>query len=170
MARSLFGWAALAALLLIHLTAAHAADRSSLAVEATGVTATGGHFALNMSVWNCTAHDITVDYMNLPWGQDTVGLVLYKGAGMGDVLTRGYPIEDSISRDVVVRAGQSISGDINLDLKFPQLLKIKDLSDVVVFWVYDGTKTRLPSMGTVGGMVLLTRKPPSRIDVVNPCR
>lgn len=127
-----------------------------ISVDAIGIQRSGGHFYLDMLVWNCSNKALTMDITNLPWGGWlTKGLVIYH-AFSGKTLQPVFPVEDFPETPYVIPAGGSVTGQIALNSYFPDLAKVKDGRDFVVFWVYQPRGEKGAPVGKkFGGMVPL---------------
>ena len=130
--------------------------RYPIAVEADGIERVDHHIYLDMRVWNCSDKPLNMDLFNLPWGGSLGrGLVIYQTYTQ-EVLRQVQPIEDFPERYYEIPPGKSVTGKIALDWYFPDLTKMKDVHNFVVFWVYQPLGQKGEPVGKkFGGMVSL---------------
>jgi hypothetical protein len=109
------------------------------------------HFALK----NVGDSPLQILRSDLPWDPHSTGLVVYWGrGGLGHSLDRWYTVQDTPGVEVTVLPGAEISGDMDLSLYFPDLKKIHDFSDLVIFWVYRPPSSK--QQPQFGGMLLVS--------------
>jgi hypothetical protein len=98
-----------------------------------------GHL-LRMTVSNQGTVPIEINRVWLPWGHLYTTLLVATLAT--DPVASSQPLERTImmanpmGQRVTISPGQSVSGDIDLDVQFAELAKVLSRSDVVVFWSY----------------------------------
>ncbi|HJW92175.1 MAG TPA: hypothetical protein VJ901_01025, partial [Thermoanaerobaculia bacterium] len=98
----------------------------------------------------------------LPWKRYGMLLIAAEDRSTGDILEQFRPVDDPTSETIVLPAGASLRGEIDLVDRFPTLpAKLKDV-DIVLFWSY---KPALENKGThrsLSGSTTISRLSNSR--------
>ena len=125
-------------LILSCLSFAVCAQGSGIKVTATGVEIKGGRHNLKMQVWNCTAHELEVPLLDLPWAGNTLGIVLYPAGKIRSTpLKELYTIADFPSVTIKIKPNGHIDGEAQLEPRFGDLSRYDTHGGLLVFWSYD---------------------------------
>lgn len=125
-------------LILSFLSFVVCAQGHSINVLSSGVEVKGGRHILKMQVWNCSNHAFEVPLVFLPWGGDSLGLVLYPaGKIRGAPLKEEYPIADFPPVRIKIKANGHVEGDVELEPRFGDLSRYDMGNGLLVFWSYD---------------------------------
>jgi hypothetical protein len=85
---------------------------------------------------NSSARSIELYKAMLPWKRYGMLLIAAEDRSTGDILEQFRPVDDPTSETIVLPAGASLRGEIDLVDRFPTLpAKLKDV-DIVLFWSY----------------------------------
>lgn len=119
------------------------------------ITESGTHY-LEMRVWNCSNRDIEVPLADLPWGQYTLGLVLYPGGKLaGEPLKESVPLADVPDTATKIPAKSYIDGKVDLDDRFHDISRYEKSENLLIFWEYDLSLITRGDSQIVGGMIPL---------------
>lgn len=125
-------------------------------VQPVGTVIESGKHYLKMRVWNCTNKDIDVPLADLPWGQHTLGLVLYPGGELaGEPLKESFPLADIPDTAVTIKLKNYVEGKIDLDYRFHDIARYEKRGALLIFWEYDLKFITGGNSQIVGGMVPL---------------
>jgi hypothetical protein len=125
-------------------------------VDASIIVGEKRDISIRYTFKNVGNSEIEILRSDLPWDPLAAVLVVYYGrGGLGQTLLRGNPIHDTGYEEIKIAAHGEISGDIDLNLYFSQLKKVKDLSDVIVFWSYDAKIQGDSEVRKFGGKLLV---------------
>ncbi|RUL68363.1 hypothetical protein [Dyella choica] len=125
-------------LILSFLSFVVCAQGHGINVLSSGVEVKGGRHILKMQVWNCSNHELEVPLVFLPWGGDSLGLVLYPAGKIRDTpLKEEYPIADFPPVRVKIKANGHVEGDVELEPRFGDLSRYDTSDGLLVFWSYD---------------------------------
>lgn len=142
--------------LVLFITCGTNAYTQEIFVQPAGTVIEGGRHYLKMQVWNCSDDDIEVPFANLPWGQYTLGLVLYPAGKLaGEPLRERIPIGDSPSTKIKIKAKGRVDGKIDLDYRFKDISRYKNSGSLLVFWAYDTSLITGGKPLFAGGMIPL---------------
>ena len=141
------------ALILFILSVTSAYGQTTL-VRPVGVTVENGRHYLEMKVWNCTNRDIAVPLADLPWGQNTLGLVLYPASRLaGEPLRESIPAADFPDTKIKIQAKGHVEGKVDLDSRFLGIAHYEGRGNLLIFWEYDLSLITGGNSRFVGGMV-----------------
>ncbi|UJJ55724.1 hypothetical protein [Rhodanobacter thiooxydans] len=113
----------------------------------------GRHY-FDLQVWNCTDRDIVVPLANLPWGQNTLGLVLYPAGRLaGEPLKESIPVADFPDSKIKIQAKGHVEGRVDLDSRFVGIARYAGRGNLLIFWEYDLSLIIGGNSQFVGGMV-----------------
>ena len=131
------------------------ARAAKVAIEVTAPSAQ----TLEVRLTNETATPITVPLHSLPWSSAYSALVIaVKTDAMGTVLDRSRPVDDPLVGTVTIQPSQTLTGQIDLNRRFPGLSDALKERDVIVFWSHQlqiGNGDPLPR---TSGWVLLPKQ------------
>src|SRR5258708_1940061 len=93
---------------------------------------------LRLTVRNDSTQAVTLYRFSLPWANTySTRIVALPAEGYGAPLQQtAFPIMDPTNSKVVLRPGQEIAGDIQLESRFDGLGELLHKGDVIVFWTY----------------------------------
>lgn len=138
-------------------------DAEDVRVLAKGAKVENEKIYLDLQVWNCSGKKIELSLADLPWGQNTTGVVVYAaGQRGGEALPAVLPIADFPDTKVSVDAMTPVEGRVDLSARFPKLSQYRKLDDLVIFWVYDMSLIKGGHEQYVGGMVPVVGSSTSR--------
>lgn len=141
------------ALILFILSMTSAYGQAFLVRPVGGVVENGRHY-FNVQVWNCTGRDVEVPLADLPWGQSTLGLVLYPAGRLaGEPLKESIPAVDFPSTKVRIQAKDHVEGRVDLDSRFLGISRYEGRGNLLIFWEYDLSLIAGGNSHVVGGMV-----------------
>jgi hypothetical protein len=148
----------LLALFVVPMTSAYG---QAFLVHPIGTSMEGGRHYLNMRVWNCTNHDVVIPLPNLPWGEHTLGLVLYTAPGKlaGEPLKQQTLIADFPDTKVKIQAKGYVDGRVDLESQFPDIPRYEKHVSLLIFWEYDVSLIAGGDSRFVGGMIPLGMPP-----------
>lgn len=127
-----------------------------VAVEAM---ATPAH-KLEMRLTNQSPGPITVFRNSLPWSSAYSALVVaVKTDAVGTAIDRSTPVDDPVVGTLTIQPGETLTGQIDLDRRFPGLSSGLKGRDVVVFWSHQLQTTGGEPLPRTGGWVLLSKQP-----------
>ena len=157
---------------LIGLSLVTSAICKDIYVQAERTAIDGSSATLRMRVWNCSDKKISFQLADLPWGQNTTGLVVFAaGKVAGEALPENMPIADFPEVKVTIPPASSVSGEIDLRARFLKLMQYKKFDDLVLFWVYDMSLLEGGGSRYVGGMLHFDSKKEMGSKVaINPCK
>jgi hypothetical protein len=96
-------------------------------------------------------------YNELPWGSQESMVIVAALAG-GRSLARDRPVEDPQARPMSLGPHSSLTGDIDLERRFPDIHHILKESDVQLFWAYEAPEAlHIPRWS--GGWILIPQQP-----------
>jgi hypothetical protein len=138
------------------LTEAKMMERETkVTVEVTAAPAR----TLEVRVTNETPTPITVFRHSLPWSSAySALLVAVKTDAPGTVLDRSRPIDDPIVGTVTIQPKETVTGEIDLDRRFPGLPDGLRERDVIVFWSHQLQTVDGDLLPRTGGWVLLPKQ------------
>jgi len=117
--------------------------------------------SLQVRLTNETRAPITVPRHSPPWANAYSALVVaVKTDASGTVLERSTPVDDPLVGSLTIQPGETLSGQIDLDRRFPGLADALMEHDVVVFWSFQLDPVDGTPLARAGGWVLLPRQPP----------
>lgn len=135
-------------------TSATIAKVDKFRVVAGNISQSNGEIYIKLTVWNCSAERVSIRLANLPWGGHSLGLVAYQAGQLaGDALKESTSIEDYPDKNIELAPFSTTSESINLTSRFPSLKRVRNLDNVVIFWVYDMTLLDPAESKYAGGMV-----------------
>lgn len=123
-----------------------------------------GDYRLQIALMNQTNRALSTYAHMLPWvGETSLILVAVKTDAVGTVLEKRAAIDDPGPGVITIRPNETLSGEVNLGSRFPDLRPALSERDVALFWSYqfratDGTR----SPRTGGFVLLLGRARPER--------
>ncbi len=124
-------------------------------VEATGTPAR----KLEMRLTNQSPGPITVFRHSLPWSSAYSALVVAVEAdAVGTVLDRSTPVDDPIAGALTIKPNETLTGQIDLDRRFPSLSHELKERDVIVFWSHQLQTTDGDPLPRTGGWTLLSKQ------------
>lgn len=86
---------------------------------------------------NHTSRAVSLRSDQLPWEwRYAMVMKAVKTDSVGTLLGEDYGISDPVPRTVIVKAGDSIRGSVDLDLRFPGLEEALKVTDVLLLWSY----------------------------------
>lgn len=93
----------------------------------------------------------------LPWGNHYSMLLVAVGAESGLTLERYWPIDDPGDKEVVLRRGEALSGEVDLTTRFVGFKEALEKEDIVLFWSFRLKHRQATRFERVGGWLLLAR-------------
>ena len=145
------------ALILFILSVTSAYGQTSL-VRPVGVSVEHGRHYFDMQVWNCSDHDIAVPLADLPWGQNTLGLVLYPAGRLaGEPLKESIPVSDFPDTRIKIQAKGHVEGRVDLNSRFLGIARYEGRGNLLIFWEYDLSLITGGNPQFVGGMIPFDR-------------
>jgi len=142
------------ALILFILSVTTAYGQTSLVRPVGVITVENGRHYFAMQVWNCTDRDIVVPLADLPWGQNTLGLVLYPAGRLaGEPLKESIPVADFPDTKIKIHAKGYVEGRVDLDSRFLGIARYEGRGNLLIFWEYDLSLITGGNSQFVGGMV-----------------
>jgi hypothetical protein len=110
---------------------------------------------LQVSLTSGAANDIKLNPFELPWG-NRYSMVLVATKPNAEALELAYPIDDPRNTQITVKAGETLTGEIDLRDVIRDMKAVKK-SDVLLFWAYKAPAAlRLPHW--VGGLVVIPQQ------------
>jgi hypothetical protein len=110
---------------------------------------------LQVTLTSGAATTVTVDRYELPWGY-RYSMVFAATKPNGESLDLELPVDDPGMREVSVKAGETLTGDVDLRYVVRDLNVLKK-SDVLLFWAYKAPAAlHLPRWS--GGLVVIPRQ------------
>lgn len=123
-----------------------------VAVEATGTPAR----KLEMRLTNQSPEPITVFRHSLPWSSAYSALVVaVKTDAVGTVLDRSTPVDDPVAGTLTIQPDETLTGQIDLERRFPSLSDVLKERDVIVFWSHQLQTVDGDPLPRTGGWALL---------------
>lgn len=125
-------------LMLSFLSFAVCAQESGIKVLSSGIETKGGRHDLKMQVWNCTTHELEISLVDLPWGGDSLGLVLYPASKIRSTpLKEQYVIADFPPVTIKIKPNGHVEGEAELEPRFGDLSRYDTNGGLLVFWSFD---------------------------------
>lgn len=125
-------------LMLGFLSFAVCAQGSGIKVLSSGIETKGGRHNLKMQVWNCTTRELEVPLFSLPWGGDSLGIVLYPAGKIRNApLKEQYPVADFPPVTIKIKPNGHVEGEAELEPRFGDLSRYDTNGGLLVFWSYD---------------------------------
>lgn len=135
----------------------NASAQNGVEVAAFAKEAKNGHVMLMFNLKNCGQKEIAIYYGELPWHQTYTTVAIFVGTGKFAAEVPGLSIIADYPAHVIhVGPGESQHGAIDLNLLFPAIKKVKDKSELIIFWSYmfhdsfETTKKLFGGMATLG--------------------
>ena len=126
-----------------------------VAVEATGTPA----HKLEMHLTNQSPGPITVFRHSLPWSSAYSALVVaVRTDAVGTVLDRSTPVDDPVVGTLTIEPNETLTGQIDLDRRFPGLADELKKRDVIVFWSHQLRTVDGAALPRTGGWALLAKQ------------
>lgn len=133
------------------------AGDGSIDIEVQGQRAPA--YSLHVTLTNRTGRAVTTYLSLLPWGgQYGLLLVAVKTDATGTLLAAKAPIDDPGPSTVTIEANQTLTGEVDLENRFPDLRGALRERDVVVFWSYQFQPVDEAPAARVGGYVLFPKE------------
>lgn len=130
-------------------------SKIDLAVEA--IWAPG--YRLRLALTNSSGRSTTCYQSQLPWGsQYSLILVAVITDGPGTVLERTSPIDDPGPSTITINNGEMLTGEIDLEKRFPRLRQATGERDAILFWSYQFQAIDAPPEPRTGAYVLLHKR------------
>ncbi len=109
---------------------------------------------LRVTLTSGAANDIKVSPFQLPWG-NRYSMVFAAAKPNAEALELIYPVDDPLNKQITVKAGQTLTGEI--DLRDVIDVSAVKKSDVLLFWAYKAPAAlHLPLW--VGGLVVIPQQ------------
>jgi hypothetical protein len=110
---------------------------------------------LRVTLRSGAASDVTIYRADLPWG-NRYSMVFAAVRPSGESLDLMLPIDDPGPTKTSLKAGESLTGDVDLRYVIRDVNALKE-SDVLLFWAYKAPQElHLPEW--IGGMVLVPKQ------------
>jgi hypothetical protein len=133
-------------------------DHGFKMVVGRGAIPTG--WTLDISLTNESAERLTVYRHSLPWiGWYSILLVAAKTDAMGTVLERSNPVDDPGTETIVIKPGETLTGQVSLVRRFPGFADAVKDREVIVFWSYQLQRLEGDPWPRTGGYVLFPEAP-----------
>src|SRR5690348_4047032 len=143
-----------------------ASAQGVIAVTASAKEAKNGHIMLAFDLQNCRHKDVAIYYGELPWHQTFTTLAVFVGVGQFAAEVPGVLVEANYPAHLVhIGPGESKRGVMDLNTFFPYLKKVKNKSELVIFWNYELNDADNGSKRMYGGMVTLRNGSPISSDI-----
>jgi len=127
----------------------------SISIAASARLTQTKHVLVHFVLKNNADAPIQIRQSELPWDSHATGVVAYLGrGGLGHTLHRWYTVQDTGPNRVTVQPKAEVSGDMDLNLSYPDLEKVQDFGDLVLFWVYRPQSSE--QQPQFGGMLLVS--------------
>jgi hypothetical protein len=140
--------------LILFILSVTSAYGQAFIVRPAGIVIENSRHYFNVQIWNCTSRDVAVPLADLPWGQNTLGLVLYPASRIaGEPLKESIPAADFPDTKIKIQAKDYVEGRVDLDSRFLGISRYEGRSNLIVFWVYDLSLITGGRSQFVGGMV-----------------
>lgn len=108
---------------------------SKLTIEVEGIESPEPH--LHARLTNRTAQPLSAYAHALPWqGAYSMIVVAVRADAPGTVLERTLPIDDPGPATITIQPGETLSGDIALQARFPGFEDARKEVGVIVLWSY----------------------------------
>jgi hypothetical protein len=109
---------------------------------------------------NVTDGPLRIYRNDLPWEcRHSLILVAVRAGSGGGILAEDLPVDDPIVGETEVLKSQDLRGTIDLEKRFPSLLRALEQSDVILFWSYQLTPVGKSSLPRQGGWLLIPKLP-----------
>jgi len=129
-----------------------------IAVSVTITTSTPDPKLL-VQLTNRSAAPLTVYKSALPWGNRySMIIVGVKLTGLNEILSSSPIIDDPGPERVVIRPGETISGEVSLVHRFANLRDVAEKTDILLLWSYQLQTTDKQKSERLGGWVQIQRK------------
>ena len=110
---------------------------------------------LQVTLTSGAATTVTLNRYNLPWGY-RYSMVFAAVKPSGESVDLELPVADAVMREVSVKAGETLTGDVDLRNVIGDLNVLKK-SDVLLFWAYEAPAAlHLPRW--TGGLLVLPQQ------------
>jgi hypothetical protein len=108
-----------------------------LQIEAEIVRQSKTNIVLDITVKNVGSQDVLIPDGYLPWDRYAMTLVLVETDPSSTPLKQELVIADPMPGELrKLKKGESMRGNIDLTDRFPQLSKVLQRTEVIVFWSY----------------------------------
>jgi len=125
-------------LILSFLSFVACAQEHGIKVLSEGVEIKGGRHNLKMQVWNCTGHELEIPLVYLPWGGNSLGIVLYPAGKIRSTpLKEQYQIADFPPVTIKIKPDGHVEGEAELEPRFGDLSRYDTNGGLLVFWSFD---------------------------------
>ena len=113
---------------------------------------------LEISLTNETANPLTTYSHSLPWiGWYSIIILAVKANAPGTPLERFSPVDDPTTGTIVIKPGETLTGQLSLVKQFPDFAEAIKEGDVIVFWSYQLPVIEGDAVPRTAGYVLFTR-------------
>ena len=148
-----------------------ASAQSVVAVKASAKEAKNGDIMLAFDMQNCGHKDVAIYYGALPWHQTFTTVAVFVGVGQFAAEIPGILVEANYPAHLVhVGPRESKRGVMDLNTFFPTLKKVKNKSELVIFWNYKLNSADNGHKNMYGGMVTLGGGSSIGTDICGPSR
>jgi len=115
---------------------------------------------LDMTVKNVASKDVSIPDGYLPWDRYAMTLVLVETDPSSTPLKQQLEIADPMpAKPRKLKTGESMRGSIDLTDRFPQLSKVLQRAEVIVFWSYQLQGETGKKFERIGGWKLIPKLP-----------
>ncbi|MCL7412005.1 MAG: hypothetical protein M8353_00090 [ANME-2 cluster archaeon] len=116
----------------------------------------GPEYILNVALTNRLPEPLTTFHYSLPWvGWDSILLIAVETDAIGTIIDKNLMIDDPGPARTTIQPGGSLSGNIPLSGRFPNLNEALKEHDVILFWSYQFLPIDAHPLKRVGGYLLI---------------
>lgn len=115
-------------------------------------------YILHVKLTHRSRDILTIYQHSLPWvGWYSILLTAIKTDALGTVIEKSLIIDDPGPVRITIKPGETLTGDIPLIGRFPDLLEALRETDVIIFWSYQLKPVDAPPFQRACGYVVLPK-------------